>query len=259
MSASRACQSAGGCSYECAGVRFHLPPQYSSFRPLGRGSFGTVISAEDSARGRRVAIKKVCCAGADVLSVKRVLRELNLLQAIDHPHVLAVLDVLQGNDDDEAERRDQPHERNATATATAGADQHDVTSASNELDGDDERASPRPEPSSSGGPVDAPLSSLYIVTEALVGDLAHLISNPAHSFSEAQVAKITYQLLSAVTYLHAHGIIHRDLVSSVRLLFFFSSDFVRISFFPLFTAVAVFLCACGLPSETRQYFSGCGL
>ena len=155
-----------------------------------------------------MAIKKISCAGADVLSVKRVLRELNLLQALDHPHVLAVLDVLRGGDE-------ETHERTATAIA---ADQHDATTAPSELggDGDDDggrTSSPRRGRGSSAAPVDAPITSLYIVTEALVGDLAHLISNPAHSFSEAQVAKITYQLLSAVTYLHAHDIIHRDLVS----------------------------------------------
>ena len=209
MATSRSSQLPDGCSYEYAGVRFYLPPQYSAFRPLGRGSFGTVISADDSARGRRVAIKKISCAGVDVLSVKRVLRELNLLQALDHPHVLAVLDVLRGGDEETRER---------TATAIAGADQHDATTAPSELggDGDDSggrTSSPRRGRGSSAAPVDAPITSLYIVTEALVGDLAHLISNPAHSFSEAQVAKITYQLLSAVTYLHAHDIIHRDLVS----------------------------------------------
>ena len=206
MATSRSSQLPDGCSYEYAGVRFYLPPQYSAFRPLGRGSFGTVISADDSARGRRVAIKKISCAGADVLSVKRVLRELNLLQALDHPHVLAVLDVLRGGDE-------EAHER--AVTATAGPDHHDATTAPSELGdgggGDGGRTSPRR--GSSAVPVDAPITSLYIVTEALVGDLAHLISNPAHSFSEAQVAKITYQLLSAVTYLHAHDIIHRDLVS----------------------------------------------
>ena len=38
---------------------FQLPPRYTITRPVGRGSFGTLVAAKDARSGKTVAIKRV--------------------------------------------------------------------------------------------------------------------------------------------------------------------------------------------------------
>ncbi|MEM6293840.1 MAG: protein kinase [Myxococcota bacterium] len=70
------------------------PPQASRFsleRCLGRGGFGAVFAAWDSALERQVAIKLL--DAADEGAEARIRREAQMLAQLSHPHVVAIFDV----------------------------------------------------------------------------------------------------------------------------------------------------------------------
>ena len=76
---------------------FELPKQLGRFsieRELGRGGFGVVFLAEDSALGRRVALK---VPHPEVLVTpefrRRFLREAEAASRLDHPHIVPVYEV----------------------------------------------------------------------------------------------------------------------------------------------------------------------
>lgn len=62
------------------GSTFTVGSQYRVIKPIGTGAYGVVVSAEDTATGRKVAIKKVPNAFADLTDAKRVLREIKLMR-----------------------------------------------------------------------------------------------------------------------------------------------------------------------------------
>ena len=157
-----------------------------------------------------MAIKKLSCIYSDILSMKRILREINLLRTLSHPNIIAIREVIKGKETEEREKSMAQTEVPVAAPVASAA----------AVAGDDGAASagntpPRPatshaRPASSSSALDV----LYIVSEAMPGDLSSLISNPSHSFSDEAIRKITYGILSAVTYLHSLDIMHRDLKPS---------------------------------------------
>ncbi|XP_071945446.1 serine/threonine-protein kinase NLK-like [Antedon mediterranea] len=64
-------------------------------RPIGYGAFGVVWSVTDPRDGRRVALKKMPNVFQNVISSKRVYRELKMLFFFKHDNVLQALDILQ--------------------------------------------------------------------------------------------------------------------------------------------------------------------
>ena len=53
--------------------QFYIDVRYTNLRPIGGGSYGVVCSADDTATGRRVAIKKIANVFSDLVDAKRVL------------------------------------------------------------------------------------------------------------------------------------------------------------------------------------------
>src|SRR5262245_20871774 len=67
--------------------------QYRLLRPLGWGGRGVVYEAEDTALGRRVAIKLIRCEPASDAAMPGILREAHLASRVRHPHVVSVYDT----------------------------------------------------------------------------------------------------------------------------------------------------------------------
>lgn len=73
-----------------------VPPQdVQPDRPIGYGAFGVVWSVTDPRDGKRVALKKMPCVFQNLVSCKRVYRELKMLCHFKHDNVLSALDILQ--------------------------------------------------------------------------------------------------------------------------------------------------------------------
>ena len=51
--------------------QFYIDVRYTNLRPIGGGSYGVVCSADDTATGRRVAIKKIANVFSDLVDAKR--------------------------------------------------------------------------------------------------------------------------------------------------------------------------------------------
>ncbi|XP_067882688.1 serine/threonine-protein kinase NLK2-like isoform X2 [Heterodontus francisci] len=64
-------------------------------RPIGYGAFGVVWSVTDPRDGKRVALKKMPNVFQNLISCKRVFRELKMLSFFKHSNVLSALDILQ--------------------------------------------------------------------------------------------------------------------------------------------------------------------
>lgn len=64
-------------------------------KPIGYGAFGVVWSVTDPRDGKRVALKKMPNVFQNLVSCKRVFRELKMLCFFKHENVLSALDILQ--------------------------------------------------------------------------------------------------------------------------------------------------------------------
>ncbi|PWA22099.1 hypothetical protein CCH79_00010236 [Gambusia affinis] len=147
-------------------------------RPIGYGAFGVVWSVTDPRDGKRVALKKMPNVFQNLVSCKRVFRELKMLCFFKHenttngrnkkktfirnhdvnivcPQVLSALDILQ-----------PPH-------------------------------------------IDY-FEEIYVVTELMQSDLHKIIVSP-QPLSSDHAKVFLYQILRGLKYLHSAGILHRDI------------------------------------------------
>jgi serine/threonine-protein kinase len=69
-----------------------LAGRYRVEREVGAGGMATVFLAEDLKHGRRVAIKVLRPDLAAVLGSERFLREIKVAAALQHPHILTLID-----------------------------------------------------------------------------------------------------------------------------------------------------------------------
>jgi hypothetical protein len=73
--------------------------RYRLEREIGRGGSGTVHLALDEVLGRQVAIKRIgATPGSDDAELERAEREARLAAALNHPHVVAVFDLVNDQD-----------------------------------------------------------------------------------------------------------------------------------------------------------------
>nr|XP_005896974.1 PREDICTED: mitogen-activated protein kinase 4 [Bos mutus] len=77
---------------------YDLGGRFIDFQPLGFGVNGLVLSAVDSRARRKVAVKKITLS--DARSRKHALREIKIIQRLDHDNIVKVYEVLgpQGTD-----------------------------------------------------------------------------------------------------------------------------------------------------------------
>uniref|UniRef100_A0A6U1B509 Mitogen-activated protein kinase n=1 Tax=Rhizochromulina marina TaxID=1034831 RepID=A0A6U1B509_9STRA len=74
---------------------FYVDVRYQNLKPIGGGSYGFVCSAEDTATGERVAIKKIRRVFNDLVDAKRILREIKLLRHFqNHENIITVKDLI---------------------------------------------------------------------------------------------------------------------------------------------------------------------
>lgn len=73
-------------------VEFELPETLVIQHMLGKGAYGTVVSAMDLSSGRKVAIKKVTLNGNPLLC-QRTIREIKLLKHFNHPNIIQILSI----------------------------------------------------------------------------------------------------------------------------------------------------------------------
>eukprot|EP00397_Hematodinium_sp_SG-2012_P033960 GEMP01036365.1.p1 GENE.GEMP01036365.1~~GEMP01036365.1.p1 ORF type:complete len:371 (+),score=56.26 GEMP01036365.1:6-1118(+) len=74
-------------------TRFTVPKSYEFLRLVGQGAYGTVASFVDDKK-RKVAIKKIGNFTQDLLDGRRIVREIRLLQQLQHPCLLPVFHIL---------------------------------------------------------------------------------------------------------------------------------------------------------------------
>jgi len=88
------------CAWTVGGVQFHCPSNYQPLdttRAIGTGAYAVVASACDTQTNTKVAIKrvhKVLKPQSDArgaIEAKRMLREILLLRAMDHPNIINVM------------------------------------------------------------------------------------------------------------------------------------------------------------------------
>ncbi|NJD20104.1 MAG: serine/threonine protein kinase, partial [Gemmatimonadetes bacterium] len=69
-----------------------LSSRYRLAREVGRGGMATVYLATDEKHGRPVALKVFRGDAAAAVGAERVLREIEITAALNHPHILPLLD-----------------------------------------------------------------------------------------------------------------------------------------------------------------------
>lgn len=79
--------------YTVLSTLFEVPVHYRILSPLGFGTYGFVVSAEDTRTGKFVAIKKNSRIFRDLSDCKRIVRELLVLQHLKHDNILHLYDV----------------------------------------------------------------------------------------------------------------------------------------------------------------------
>ena len=70
-----------------------VPDQYEIRGLVGTGSYGHVCEAFDKKNNRIVAIKKIHKVFEDLIDCKRILREIAILNRLEHLNVIAILDI----------------------------------------------------------------------------------------------------------------------------------------------------------------------
>lgn len=84
------CDIVGKRSYEISGTTFTVDEKYRLVKIVGVGAYGVVIAAEDTNTGEHVALKRISGVFDDLTDAKRILREIRLMQALDHENVCKV-------------------------------------------------------------------------------------------------------------------------------------------------------------------------
>jgi eukaryotic-like serine/threonine-protein kinase len=128
-----------------------LADRYVIERELGSGGMATVYLAEDLRHNRQVAVKVLRPELAATLGPERFLREIRLTAALQHPHILPLLD-------------------------------------SGEVDGFLYYVMP------------------YVEGESLRDRLVRQGELPVH-----EAVKLLCEVVDALAYAHAHGVVHRDI------------------------------------------------
>ncbi|KAH8741466.1 mitogen-activated protein kinase 2 [Cryptosporidium ryanae] len=73
--------------------KWSIPSRYQVRHLIGTGSYGHVCEAYDSKENRLVAIKKIHRVFEDLVDCKRILREIAILNRLNHDHIVKILEI----------------------------------------------------------------------------------------------------------------------------------------------------------------------
>ena len=89
------CDIPGRSCYVIWRTLFEIDEKYVPIKAIGKGAYGVVCSAENTATREKVAIKKITNAFSHVMDARRTLREVKLLRHLKHVNVMAIRDIMQ--------------------------------------------------------------------------------------------------------------------------------------------------------------------
>jgi CTD kinase subunit alpha len=169
-----------------------LADVYETLAQVGEGTYGKVFRAKHRGNGGLVALKRIRVErDRDGFPITAI-RELQLLQRLRHENVVSLLDLAL------------EEEQVEDASATSGEKPGGVESAQGKKITN--LGSP------SGG------QFVYMVFEYMTHDLAGILQHPKIHFQAAHVKSLVQQLLSGLSFLHRHRIVHRDIKGSNLLI-----------------------------------------
>ena len=196
--------------FQLSGYDFETPIRYAAEELLGRGAYGVVCSALDSVllaenmakyklsqsrdkgiepefeseeevRERSmIAIKKIGNIFGDAVNGKRNLRELKLLGFMSHPNVLGLRDVYR------------PRQYTAIVNSPALRFAEPGTLPNIHTASDF-------------------FADVYVVTDLMTTDLGKIFAQQGASIAEEHATWIVYQMCLGLNYIHAAGVLHRDI------------------------------------------------
>ena len=209
---------------------FHgLPPRYTILRPVGRGSFGTLVSAKDNKTGKTVAIKRVegggGTMGTDRHESKKLLREMRLLQHFQNENVMTLYDILT-----------PPGEGGGGGGGSGGASGGSSVSGSSSdgaggacaggvadmvSDIGDGSADCTNGTGGSGSTQRGWRQIFYLVQDLMDTDLHRVIQSAAkgqQALTDNHIRCFTYQVVRGIYACHSAQVLHRDLKPSNLLV-----------------------------------------
>lgn len=74
---------------------FNCSSRYQNLHYIGEGAYGTVVSADDTVKNSKVAIKRLCPFEHRLMS-QRTLREIRILRRFQHPNIIQIHNMCSG-------------------------------------------------------------------------------------------------------------------------------------------------------------------
>ena len=84
----RECSVPGKRCYQVWRTNFEIDEHYEPIKAIGKGAYGVVCSAKNTASGEKVAVKKITNAFENLVDARRPLREMKLLRYLKCVRVL---------------------------------------------------------------------------------------------------------------------------------------------------------------------------
>jgi serine/threonine protein kinase len=194
---------------------------YEVLSVIGRGGLATVYRARHRGTDRHVALKLVAPSDPDPVAARRLAREYEALEGLDHPNVIRVfetgvhegcpflaMELVQG--------LDLRSYLSPTLDEGYGAEPHPVAAAPPSPELESWSAEPQTESLAASGdpdPVDdaEDAGALEQAEEPLPEPVLDWLNRPARL---ARLRDAILQVCEGLAYVHAHGLVHRDLKPS---------------------------------------------
>uniref|UniRef100_A0A0D6R235 Mitogen-activated protein kinase n=1 Tax=Araucaria cunninghamii TaxID=56994 RepID=A0A0D6R235_ARACU len=74
---------------------FEIDTKYVPIKPIGKGAYGIVCSAQNTETNEKIAIKKIINVFENTTDAQRTLREIRLLRQIRHDNIVAMKDIMK--------------------------------------------------------------------------------------------------------------------------------------------------------------------